>query len=195
MSHSYNFTFNVLYSLQKRDANGQIEKGIFNRTPDGGTLEAHDNRVAIIRLSQLFKFTFARDMFERMVKMGMSHNNIDPNKQLLKTTTQGGDVACHNLGIGYRPEILNLLWLCFGLSYAGFKGNPSVTLLSNVRKNILQTAIDEWLEPFDFLTLVLKPAIFLFEMGLSRRCGLREIQKSYFVPQHPICRLTEIHLN
>jgi hypothetical protein len=91
----------------------RLEKlpGLYNRRPYCTEYEAHDNYNGIMAVGALAGTTeFAQAVVAYGSKNFWNFNNVNPNRWLLKTQRQGGDVAFYKMCAGLTPGWIDGIW-------------------------------------------------------------------------------------
>lgn len=178
-------------------------KGLYNRNPGrSDRKEAHDNYVAIVAGSSLFKMPFAKEV----VAFGEAHryeyNNLNPEGLGLRNIAswrQGGEQAFYQLSAGKSPGLRDSIWLFGMFVVGGFSANDvgSGHLLRWLRIKAIEKVMQEefsaspqLLKSYEFL----KPSIWWWKHQLIRKTdgqGIEWFFKLYFGPAHPLAKLAE----
>lgn len=166
------------------------ERGLYTRFPGDNRPEAHDNYVGIIYGSLLFNTLHRFDIYQYGTTTGFCYNVTAPGVYDLKYVRQGGDVALYSISCGIPPQIVDYLWLLFGMLIGFAKGSPSVRNLCWLRTQILDLTFRKFDLPRGY---ALSYAVFsvLFSIIFAMRGGLRQSYKNYFPMENPLVKLAE----
>lgn len=86
----------------------------YRRYKDSGIRQSHDNIVAIVAGSLLFRTHHAAMVGMHGLKYGWCFNVQEPNSWDIRTCLQGGDIAFIKLCNGWVPTIWEVLWFTIG---------------------------------------------------------------------------------
>lgn len=178
-------SFNAVKSIQ-------VKEGLFARSPNNSAMEAHDNYIGICFISILFDFAFARQICVYGLEHGYSYNN-QTEKQEVRTTRQGGDVAVYSIAAGFRPTAWDYVWALTGILIAAFKGTPSVVNLAWLRLKIMQLSFEKKLGLNNWMFLFYFPIRIIFDLVIYKRFGgIKGSFAQYYKPEHPINLLVNL---
>jgi len=172
--------------------NGVEVDGVYKRGVGNDELDAHDNLVGRAGVSVFCEFDYARKMADHGNKSGWSFHSVDPSKQELRTTVQGGTICFIKMCAGYIPYPTEYVWMLGGILVAGFFGTPSTVNINNFAIEVLDMVFEKKFSKTHWTYLAYPLVRFLFKIGVKRKySSVTESYKKYFEAGHPLILMSE----
>jgi hypothetical protein len=182
-------TFNAYQACESIQAGA----GYIIRGPNNNLLEAHDNLIGACGVSVICEFDYARLIADRGNKYGFSYNSVNPEKQELRTTLQGGDICFIKMSAGYIPTIWEYIWMLVGMLLGGYKGSPSTVNICWYRTEILDLVFERKFSKLHWTFAPYQITKLIFRLLVKNRFGgIGGSYARYFPEGHPIHKMSEL---
>jgi hypothetical protein len=111
-------TFLMAIELCTPYINGVKYKGVERRDPNSGQINSMDNDIGVCAIGVFLNKFYIE---ENKLKFGKDHNwffnDQNPDRHILESLRQGGDIAFYQICALKDPDWLLYLWLLFGIAF------------------------------------------------------------------------------